>query len=37
MIKGEGRILKYALVRNHLQILSDPKESFKEQMLSLYL
>jgi hypothetical protein len=35
MIKREGKILKYALVRNHLQILSDPRKSFKEQMQSL--
>jgi hypothetical protein len=34
MIKREDIILKYALVRN-LQILSDPRKSFKEQMLSL--
>jgi hypothetical protein len=32
MIKRDG---KYALVRNHLQNLSDSRESFKEQKLSL--
>ena len=31
MIKGEGKTSKYALVRNHLQNLSNPRESFKEQ------
>ena len=31
MIKREGKTSKYALVRNHLQNLSDPRESFKEQ------
>jgi hypothetical protein len=35
MIKREGKISKYALVRNHLQNLSDQRESFKEQKLSL--
>ena len=31
MIKREGKTSKYALVRNHLQNLSDLRESFKEQ------
>ena len=31
MIKREGKTSKYALVRNHLQNLSDPRELLKEQ------
>ena len=30
-IKRVGKTSKYALVRNHLQNLSDPRESFKKQ------
>jgi hypothetical protein len=36
MIKREGKILKYALVRNHLQIMSDLRASLGTKAIFMF-